>query len=137
MSLSYEITTGKMYSGAGKLLATGYSGQPPHVNDIAAVGEVGIGPIPPGSWRISEIEWDNPRLGPFVLVLEPDPATTLYVLSLGRGSHTFRIHGEREQPPPGYASDGCIVLPRAPREQIWNLGDHELNTIATLKEESQ
>jgi hypothetical protein len=133
MSYAYEIiSSGKMYSDAGELLDIGYSGQPPHVNDIAAVGEVGIGPIPPESWRISGMELDNPKLGPFVLLLEPDEPTMAYVISLNRDPNSFRIHGERITPPPGYASDGCIILPRAIREQIWNSGDHALDTVAQL-----
>ena len=132
MSWTYEITSGKLYSDTGELLDIGYSGQPPHVNDFAAVGEVGIGPIPAGSWRISGLEWDNPKLGPFVLILEPNEATMAHVISLNRDPGSFRIHGERVEPPAGYASDGCLIFPRSIREQIWNSGDHELDTVATL-----
>jgi hypothetical protein len=136
MSYCYEITSGKLYSDAGELLDIGYSGQPPHVNDFAAVGERGIGPIPAGSWVITGVE-DSPRTGPFTLILVPDAATTAHVQMLDRDPESFRIHGEREKPPPGYASDGCIILPRAIRERIWDSGDHALDTIATLQEASQ
>lgn len=134
MSWAYEISTGRMYYDDGSLLATGYSGQPPHVNDLAAVGERGIGPIPPGSWQLTGVE-DSPRTGPFTIILTPDAATMLSVLALGRDPNTLRIHGERETPPPGYASDGCVVLPHEIRKKIWDSGDHYLDTIATLEEE--
>jgi hypothetical protein len=131
VSWTYEISSGKMYSDAGELLDIGYSGQPPHVNDFSAVGEVGIGPIPAGSWEIKGPE-DSPKTGPYTLTLVPNEATMAHVISLNRDPVSFRIHGERAQPPPGYASDGCIILPRAIREQIWNSGDHELDTVAQL-----
>jgi hypothetical protein len=133
MSWTWEISAGKFYRDDGLLCAVGYSGQPPHVNDITAFAERGIGPIPPGHWQIAGIE-NSPKLGENVLVLIPDKSTMLYLFTLGREPLTFRIHGERKVPPPGFASDGCIVLAEDVRLGVWNSTDHELDTIATLEE---
>jgi hypothetical protein len=39
------------------------------------------------------------------------------------------MHGERTKPPAGFASDGCIIMPRQVRMECWNSNDHDLQVI--------
>jgi hypothetical protein len=126
---TYDQLTGNLTNSAGELAAKAYSGQPPHTNDPSAEGEVGIGPIPRGGWTITGVEMETAAHGPYVLVLSPDITTRARVITLGRDPDSFRIHGERLVPPPGYASDGCIVVSRDVREAIW--ASNDLNLVVT------
>jgi hypothetical protein len=131
---TWEISTGTLYDDLMNSFAKGYSGFPPYTNDLSAQNKIMIGPIPEGNWTMTGVEENNPKLGPFVIVLEPDGETTVSVAAMGREPDTFPIHGERKEPPPGYASDGCIILPRQIREQIWSSTDHDLKVVGDLNE---
>ena len=133
MSNSYEQLTGYLYNDAAVLIGKGYSGQPPHKNDPSAENMRGIGPIPFGTYTIVELIQNDGKLGPYVLVLEPDATTRQRILEFDRDPDTFRCHGERETPPPGYASDGCIVMPRAVREMLWTGTDHIIDVVVQLE----
>lgn len=124
MPWGYQQATGNFSEPFGALVAKGYSGQPPHANVPTDEGLVNLGPIPCGYWQGVKLEVWNPRLGPYVIVLAPDPATRARVLAYGRDPDSFRVHGERAQPPFGYASDGCIILSRDIRELFWANLDH-------------
>ncbi len=105
----------------GKVIATGYAGAAAAKNNPAMQDAQGMGPIPRGRWRMVAVK-DSPNTGPFTIVLEPEPGTDT------RGRGDFRIHGDSVRNP-GSASHGCIILPRAVREQVWNSGDHELEVV--------
>ncbi|MCF6211424.1 MAG: DUF2778 domain-containing protein [Gammaproteobacteria bacterium] len=79
-----------------------------------------VGPIPRGKYRI-----DSPRTsantGPYVLPLLPVGHTA-------HGRANFQIHGDSIKSP-GTASSGCIIMPRAVREKIWNSHVREINVV--------
>jgi hypothetical protein len=130
MAWTYQQNSGRLSDPNGALQGVGYSGQPPHTNAPADEGLEGLGPIPRGIWTKKSVEWDNPKLGPFVIVLEPDETTRARIVTLGRDPDSFRMHGERLPPaPPGFASDGCIVQIRQVRENFWNSPDPVLEVV--------
>ena len=78
----------------------------------------GRGPIPVGKWFIGprrSVKSDGTPLDN--LVLTPAPGTVL------KGRSAFLIHGGSYA---GDPSEGCIILPKDVRDQIWNSGDREL-----------
>ena len=123
MAWLYEQLTGNLYAPDGLLAGTGYSGQPPHTNIPADQSLEGLGPIPCGLWHAVEMIPDTEKHGPYVIRLEPDPATD----TLGRSG--FLMHGDSIARP-GYGSDGCIVEPRAVREAFWSDVDHDILVVA-------
>ena len=114
-----------MIDAQGVIEGTGYSGQPPHTNDPESMNLKGLGPIPEGFYTIGA-PYDSPRTGPYTLPLIPDASNEMY------GRSEFKIHGERVEPPAGFASDGCIVQILAVRVKIWTGGDHRLQVVASL-----
>ncbi|MDB5724999.1 MAG: hypothetical protein JWQ16_1753 [Novosphingobium sp.] len=104
-----------------KLVSRGYAGAGRGKNNPAMQDAVGVGPIPRGRWIITTVR-DSPNTGPFTIVLEPAKGTDT------RGRSAFRIHGDSVKNP-GTASHGCIILPRAIRNQIWASGDRDLVVI--------
>lgn len=105
----------------GVVLAHGYSGAALGKNNPAMQAAVGVGPIPRGEWLMTAMN-DSPNTGPRTIVLEPKPGTDT------QGRSAFRIHGDSIAHP-GQASHGCIILPRAAREQIWKSGDRVLEVV--------
>lgn len=91
-------------------LGSGYSGQPPYVNDAGAQALRARGPIPAGTYRISW-PWDHIRLGPISFFLEPDPSNNMF------GRSGFFIHGDNSSGNQS-ASHGCIILSRAVRGKV-------------------
>lgn len=88
----------------------GYSGQPPFVNDTGAERLRARGPIPRGSYRVHR-PFDHVRLGPLVMFLEPLNSEQMF------GRSGFFIHGDNSFGN-NSASHGCIILPRAARDEI-------------------
>jgi Protein of unknown function (DUF2778) len=113
MSYIYIQLTGEFLLD-GELLATGYSGIGEGKNNPAMEGIVDVGPIPQGSFRITEL-WNSPTLGPDACQLEPEPGTNTF------GRSGFYIHGDSIQHP-GLASHGCIILPPGIRQKL-KIGD--------------
>lgn len=68
----------------------------------------------------------HPRLGACVIVLIPDEQNEMF----GRGD--FRIHGDSRTP--RMASEGCIVLGRAPRNEMAKSADRNLKVVAKIEE---
>ena len=127
MPWTYEQATGNLISPLGIKVATGYAGgncgnNPEGVNNPDAQDQHSIGPLPQGTYTAVSIE-DSPKLGPFALVLEPDPANEMF----GRGD--FRMHGDSITHP-GCASEGCVIMPRNIRENVWASNDHVINVVA-------
>lgn len=123
MSLLYRSSTGDLFHN-GALIGHGYSGHPPHVNDVAAQYVENVGPIPEGTWTVTAMEEHSDKHGPFVLTLTPSADTVLN----GRQGGTFRMHGDSLNNP-GYASEGCIIMPRPVRELVWQLAQQGDNVI--------
>jgi hypothetical protein len=107
---------------AGALVSRGYAGNGRGVNNPAMQSAQGIGPIPRGRWKMTELRLTGASTGPYTIVLEPLAGTD----ACGRSA--FRIHGDNARLDQS-ASHGCIILPRAIRERIWNSGDRDLEVV--------
>lgn len=104
----YHQSSGELIGADGKLLARGYSGQPPHTNVTEDEALHDRGPIPRGDWRVGRAV-DSAQLGPVAVHLEPMPSTQTF------GREGFYVHGDSVTAP-GFASHGCIIVARAARE---------------------
>lgn len=119
---SYNQTTGVLSRGS-QILGIGYSGNGKGINNPDLQNIEKVGPIPVGHYRILP-PIDTAKHGPFFLPLLPAPQNEMF------GRSNFGIHGERLEPPPGLASEGCIIIsPKAKREELWNSGDYELEVV--------
>lgn len=119
---TYRQTSGEL-SHDGSLVAKGYSGHKEGVNNPLLQSVKCVGPIPQGSWEISGPPVDTENHGPFVLHLYPKTGTHTF------GRSGFLMHGDSVAHP-GNASEGCIIMNRATREQVWNSGDKDLEVTA-------
>lgn len=120
----YAQSSGILADPSGAPRGIGYSGHGEGVNETDYQNVPDVGPIPEGSWHISE-PIDTESHGPFVLPLSPLAGTETF------GRSGFLIHGDEvEAPGQRLASRGCIILPRAVREAIWSSPDHTLEVIS-------
>lgn len=122
MAYRYEQTSGHLYDDAGKLVAIGYSGNAEGQNDPLMQNILDVGPIPQGFYSIAA-PVETETHGPYVLALTPLRGTDTF------GRSGFLIHGD-SLIHPGMASEGCVIMPRFAREQIWDSGDHTLEVVA-------
>ncbi len=119
MPWEYKQSSGELWRN-GQKIAQGYSGKEAGKNNPSMEHFTDIGPIPRGKYRI-----DSPR---------NSVNTGLYVLPLlaidhaAHGRTSFQIHGDSIKSP-GTASSGCIIMPRAIREKIWDSHDRELGVV--------
>lgn len=107
MKWTYSQSSGKLML---KSIAQGqgYSGFGPGRNNPAMEAIADVGPIPRGMWKIIKPAYDDPKLGPIVMHLEP----------VGHDAHgrtLFRIHGDNQT---SNASHGCIILAHGVRQMI-------------------
>jgi hypothetical protein len=109
----------------GQHVATGYSGFDNGKNNPAMQAIANLGPIPQGEWTIVGPPVNSPDHGPFVLHLQPANGTNTF------GRSGFLMHGDSIESP-GCASHGCIIMPRAIREQVWNSGDTDMEVVPAL-----
>ena len=121
---TYAQNTGELQQD-GKHVSTGYSGASEGKNNPAMDNVLNIGPIPRGDWTIAGPPVDSKDHGPYVLKLNPAPSTETY------GRTGFLMHGDSKEHPGG-ASHGCVILPRAVREDVWQSGDRDLEVIAEI-----
>lgn len=103
--------------------AIGYSGAGAGKNNPEMQNLTNVGPIPQGNWTICGPPFDSEDHGPYVLRLQPAAETETF------GRTGFLMHGDSKEHP-GSASRGCIILPRAVREQVWTSGDHDLKVVS-------
>jgi Protein of unknown function (DUF2778) len=106
----------------GNKVAIGYSGAANGKNNPELQNVHNLGPIPQGDWTITGPPADTKTHGPYVLRLTPEPETETF------GRSGFLMHGDSKEHP-GTASQGCIVVPRAVREQVWKSGDRDLKVV--------
>jgi hypothetical protein len=125
---TYEQSTGQLYdANMNPVGAPGYSGHPPHVNDPNAQNIPFQGPIPQGVWNMVRCIEEGAPQGPVVIVLAPDAETETY------GRDGFLVHGDLvENPGAEMASEGCIILTRMVRQELWNEPDHKINVVPTV-----
>ena len=109
-------------SKAGEVFGIGYSGRGEAKNNPAFQDVKMEGPLPRGLYTINP-PVDTQTHGPYVLWLTPDPTNEMF------GRSAFGIHGD-SLVNPGWASDGCIILPHEVRVLIWQSGDHLLEVVA-------
>ena len=122
----YEQSTGKMYDPQGSVVATGYSGgnlgkNPEGRNNPALQDKACIGPLPEGLYTFGEPVLQS-HLGPFAIPLMPDPSNNMF------GRNSFYCHGDSIANP-GDASEGCVIIPRAVRNAMWESSDHRLQVV--------
>ena len=120
----YEQDTGLMYHN-DKIVGQGYSGSKsrgglnnPEMQDVKNVG-----PIPRGTWIIGPPYFSDEH-GPFAMPLTCKQWTP---------RSGFLIHGDSIQHP-GDASEGCIIMPREVRMQVWDSGDQDLEVFYVPRE---
>jgi Protein of unknown function (DUF2778) len=119
----YSQSTGNLTAPDGTVVGQGYSGNTSGLDNPAAQDQIGVGPIPQGSYTIRAFFNDLGGKGPMVAHLMPDPANEMY------GRSGFMIHGDN--PALNHtASDGCIILSRPLREVIASSSDRELMVTA-------
>jgi hypothetical protein len=118
---TYAQETGALRQN-GNLVAKGYSGFEDGKNNPAMQAVHNIGPIPQGDWTIEGPPINTAQHGPYVLTLTPAASTNTF------GRSGFLIHGDAVKAP-GTASQGCIIMPRTAREQVWNSGDRALEVV--------
>jgi hypothetical protein len=124
---AYSQSSGNWFED-GALLGSGYAGgncgkTPQGKNNPLMQAVHSVGPIPQGTYDIQGPPFTHPTAGPFCLRLEPQQGTVTF------GRAGFMVHGDTN--PPGNASEGCVVLPRAVRECIWNAGCLVLIVVAS------
>jgi len=117
----YSQLTGKLFTAEGILTGQGYAGNGEGKNNPAMQNVKDHGPLPRGWYTMSEVI-DSPQTGPFSIILIPDPSNVMF------GREGFRIHGDNISDP-GNGSDGCLVIDREIRQQVWSGSDHRLNVI--------
>lgn len=123
---TFKQSTGELFDKNNKRIATGYAGgncgknpegrNNPYMQNVACVG-----PLPRGLYRMTT-PVPQSQLGPYAIPLMPAATNEMF----GRGH--FYVHGDRTNAP-GSASEGCIIMPRAVREQMWNSDDHDILVI--------
>ena len=129
MTWIFEQSTGNLVSPSGEVVASGYAGgncgkNPEGRNNPALQNVPCIGPLPVGTYTFG-LPVPVSKLGPYAIPLIPDSRNEMY----GRGD--FYMHGDRVGDP-GAASEGCIIMPRAIRDEVWASDDHTLMVVSGL-----
>lgn len=110
-----------LLSRGGSPVATGYSGHAEGINNPDMQHVKSVGPLCRGLYTIGA-PYQSPKVGPFALPLLPDKENAM------AGRSDFRIHGDNDKGDQS-ASEGCIILPRKIREQIWTSSDKRLQVV--------
>ena len=118
----FQQSTGKLFGPSGATVAEGWAGQRAGINNPAMQDQPGLGPLPQGTYTIGDPH-DSPHTGPYTMDLTPDPNNNMF------GRSEFRIHGAAKIDPQ-LSSEGCIIMPRPVRENIYNSGDRQIEVVA-------
>lgn len=126
MTWTYIQASGKLLNPQGQYVITGYAGgncgkNPEGINNTEMQNVSCVGPLPKGLYTIGQPK-DSQKLGPLAIPLTPDSKNKMF------GRSAFFIHGDSITKPRG-ASEGCIIVPRAIREQIINSKDKLLAVV--------
>lgn len=122
MAWTYSQSTGQMFNPDGSLLATGYAGHGPGVNNPAMQYVSGIGPLCQGTYTIGAPIDPPDHLGVLAMPLTPTPDTDT------QGRFAFHIHGDFEGDTNREASEGCIILDHDSRATI-NASDDKVLVV--------
>ena len=117
---TFEQVTGFLFYDGTKV-AAGYSGHGAGVDNPTMENVADVGPLPCGFYTIGPA-YTDPEKGPLVMRLAPDAANQMF----GRGG--FLIHGDSISHP-GCASEGCIIMGPAVRQQIAQSPDRRLQVV--------
>lgn len=122
----YEQDTGRLLKSSGVLVAIGYAGgnggqNPEGVNNHAMQNVKNVGPLPVGYYTFGEVVLKS-HLGPFAIPLLPDSDNQMF------GRSAFYMHGDKVDPPRS-ASEGCIIMPRAVRDECYTSKDRILRVV--------
>lgn len=116
MPWTYSQSTGQLHHN-GVLVGTGYSGAGFNAasgrNNPAMQGVANQGPIPTGQYQVGA-SYNHPQRGPTSMNLTPVGHNAL-------GRTGFMIHGNNVH---NNASQGCVILGPAIRQQIAASTDH-------------
>jgi len=104
----------------------GYSGFDNGKNNPDLQAVANVGPIPQGTWTIIGPPFNSPEHGPYVMRLAPNKNTHTF------GRNGFLLHGDSIEAP-GCGSRGCIIMPRAVRELVWQSGETVLEVVAEFE----
>lgn len=127
---THEITTGKWYLNNGTLFDTGYAGHGVGLNNPAATGMKGIGPLPTGVYNAVEMFEQHAHVGAYAIYLQPDADTRVRIINLGRDPDSFFIHGDEvDHIGEHLASDGCLIHSRTSRVGFWEGSDHQISVV--------
>lgn len=107
-------------SSADGFLARGYSGHGIGKDNPDQQHVKNVGPLPVGWYTIDGEPFVHPKCGQFCLRLVPDAENEMF------GRSGFLIHGCNGK---GTASEGCIVIPRAAREQVVSEGYRRIRVV--------
>jgi hypothetical protein len=126
MTWTYIQASGKLLDPSGKYVITGYAGgncgkNPEGINNPDKQDVACVGPLPKGSYSLNPPQ-DSQKLGPYAIALTPNTKNQMF------GRSGFFIHGDSIKTPRG-ASEGCIILPRNIRQQIYDSGDHAIVVV--------
>jgi len=119
---TYGQMTGSLRGSTIGIIARGYAGAGAGKNNPDMDHVPNTGPLPRGKYTIGRPY--NSSHSPYTLRLTPDPKNVMH------GRSGFLIHGDSIANP-GTASQGCIILPRAVRQKIFESGDHDLQVVRT------
>ena len=127
MNWSYSQSSGILLDPDGEIVATGYAGgncgrNPEGKNNPDMQDTHCIGPLPQGTYRLGSPQ-NNPHLGPYAIPLTPDEDNEMF------GRSGFFIHGDSINHP-GCASEGCIIMPRSVRVDMF---DSDFHTITVTQ----
>ena len=119
---TYKQSNGAFLNDEGKLVCVGYAGREAGKNNPHMQNVIGIGPLPRGFYT-AQTPADDAVVGKYAMRLIPDPSNEMF------GRNSFFLHGDSTEHP-GLASHGCIVMPRAVREQFWSTcKDHRIEVV--------
>lgn len=134
MAWIYEQGTGRFLHRNGdrtRLVAIGYAGAPPCLNDPAKDHVRQCGPIPKGSYRLRVLK--HPRFAAPAIFCDPFESNEMFGRS-GFYIHGDNRHGDRT------ASTGCIILSRLVRSKVADAisrGDGRLDVVEGYEDEIQ
>lgn len=118
---TYIQISGRLYH-EEELIGVGYSGGGEGKNNPDLQDVKDVGPIPRGKYSIGT-PVDTVMHGPYAMALTPDPANDM------AGREGFLIHGDSVSAP-GTASEGCVIMSRDVREEVWTSMDHDLEVLS-------
>ncbi|PIT17208.1 tlde1 domain-containing protein [Snodgrassella alvi] len=121
MPWTYSQSTGELKHN-GKFIVKGYSGKGLGKDNPKMESVSNIGPIPKGKYTMIDLIQRHPHTGAYSIRLQPAPYNKMH------GRSGFLIHGDSIKNP-GTASNGCIILDRIYREQMWNSNDKQVEVI--------